>query len=100
MESSIERGKEVLLSDVGITCPHQPLDLLAICRLERAKTSNIERLENVRQVGRHAERNDVVLLAVELEVGRVVAVVAIEYKEAINPDFSSFGMLIKVLNPF
>jgi hypothetical protein len=51
-------------------------------------------------VGRHAERDDVVLLAVELKVSRVVAVVAVEDKEAMNPDCSSFGMLVEVLNPF
>ena len=100
LESRVERRKEVLLSDVGYACPHHPLDLSAICRLERAETSNIERLEDVRRVRRHAERNDVVLLAVELEVGRVVAVVAVEDEEAINPGCSSFGMLVEVLNPF
>ena len=54
----------------------------------------------MRRVGRHAERNDVVLLVVELEVGRVVAIVAVEDEEAINPDFSSFSMLVEVLDPF
>ena len=51
-------------------------------------------------MGRHAERDNVVLLAVELEVGRVVAVMAVEDKEAMNPNCSSFGMLVEVLNPF
>jgi hypothetical protein len=51
-------------------------------------------------VGRHAERDDVVLLAVELKVSRVVAIVAVEDKEAINPDCSSVGMLVEMLNPF
>ncbi|KAK3686091.1 hypothetical protein B0T22DRAFT_241101 [Podospora appendiculata] len=77
---------------------HDPgrLDLLAVCRLERAETSNIKWLEDVRRVGRHAEHDD----AVELEVGRVVAVVAVEDEEAINPGYSSFGMPVEVLNPF
>jgi len=51
-------------------------------------------------VGRHVERDNVVLLAVELEVGRVVAAMAVEDKEAMNPDCSSFGMLVEVLNLF
>ena len=85
---------------MGYTRPHHLLDLLAICRLERAKAPNIEWLEDVRRVGRHAERDDVVLLAVELKVSRVVAVVAVEDKEAINPDCSSFGILVEMLNPF
>ena len=49
---------------------------------------------------RHAEGNDIVLLAVDLEVGRVVAVVAVEDEEAMNSGCSSFGMLVEVLNPF
>jgi hypothetical protein len=85
---------------VGYTCPYYPLDLLAICPLEWAKTSNIERLEDVRRVGRYIERDNVVLLIVELKVGRVVAIVAVEDEEAMNPDCSSFGMRVKVLNPF
>ncbi len=51
-------------------------------------------------MGRHIEGNDVVLLVVELKVGRVVAVVAVEDKEATNPSCSSFGILVEVLNPF
>jgi hypothetical protein len=50
-------------------------------------------------VGRHAEGNDVVLLAVELEGGRVVAAMAVEDEEAINPSCSSFGMLVEVFDP-
>lgn len=44
--------------------------------------------------------DDVIFLVVELEVSRVVAVMAVEDMEAMNPDCSSFGMLIEVLNPF
>ena len=51
-------------------------------------------------MGRHIEGNDVVLLAVELEVSRVVAVIAIKDKEATNPSYSSFSVLVKVLNLF
>ena len=85
MESGVERGKEVLLGDVGYTCPYQPLDLLAICRLERAKTPNIEQLKDIRRVGRYIEYNNIVLLIVELKVGRVVAIVAVKDEEAMNP---------------
>ena len=49
---------------------------------------------------RHTESNDLVLLVVDLEVGRVVAVVAVEDKKAVNPGCSSFSMLVEVLNPF
>ncbi len=100
MESYIERRKEVLLSDVYNACLYYPLDLLAIYCLKQAKTSNIEQLEDVRQVGRYIEGNNVVILVVELEVSQVVAVVAIKDKEAINPSYSSFSILVKVLNLF
>ncbi len=100
MESYIERRKEVLLSNIYNACLHHPLDLLAICCLKQAETSNIEQLEDIRQVGRHTEGNNVVILVVELEVSQVVAVVAIEDKEATNPSCSSFSVLVEVLNPF
>jgi hypothetical protein len=51
-------------------------------------------------VGRYTESYNVILLVVDLEVGRVVAVIAVEDKEAINPGYSSSSMLIEVLNPF
>ena len=100
LESRIERRKKVLLSDIGYTCSHHPLDLLAIYYLKRAETSNIKWLKDVRRVRRHIERDNVILFIVELEVGRVVAIVAIEDEEAINPSYSSFSILIEVLNLF
>ena len=48
LESYIERRKKVLFSNIGYTYSHYPLDLLAICYLKRAKTSNIKWLEDVR----------------------------------------------------
>ena len=51
-------------------------------------------------MGRHAAGNDVVLPAIEFEIGQVIAVMAIEDKEAINPSCSSFGVFVEVLNPF
>jgi hypothetical protein len=51
-------------------------------------------------VGRHIESNNIILLIVDLEVGRVVAIMAIEDKEAISPGYSSSSILIEVLNLF
>jgi hypothetical protein len=51
-------------------------------------------------MGRHIKGDDVVVFAIELEVGRIVAIVAVEDKEAINPNCSSFGILVEILNPF
>ncbi len=100
LESRIERGKKVLLSNIGYACSHHPLDLLAVCCLKQAEISNIKWLEDIRRVKRYIERNDVILFVVELEVSRVVAIVAVEDKEAINPGYSSFSILIEVLNLF
>jgi hypothetical protein len=57
-------------------------------------------LEDVRRVGRHTESDGVVLLAAELEVGRVVALVAIQDQEAINTYCTGLGVLVEMLVPF
>jgi hypothetical protein len=59
-------------------CAHQLLNLVTISLLQWPKAANIKWLALVGGVCRHAECDDVVLLAVELELGRVVAFVAVE----------------------
>jgi hypothetical protein len=58
--------------------PHQVLNLAAVCLLQRPKAANIEWLEEVGGIRRYTEYDNVVLLAVELEFRRVVALVAVE----------------------
>ncbi len=58
--------------------PHQVLNLATVRLLQRPKAADIEWLEQVRRMQRHIESDDVVLLAIELEFGRVVAFVAVE----------------------
>lgn len=48
---------------------------------------------------RHKKRNDVILLAVDLEVGRVMAVVTVENQKVITAYRSRLCMLVKVLDP-
>ena len=62
---------------------HQVLDLATVRLLQQPKAANIERLEEVGGMRRHAERNDVVLLAMELEFSRVVALVAVKDQQPI-----------------
>jgi hypothetical protein len=50
-------------------------------------------------VRRHADSNNLVLLAVLLECERVVALIAVNNKEPISAYNSSLCMLIKVLQP-
>jgi len=58
--------------------PYQVLNLATVRLLQRSKAADIEWLEEVRRMRRHVKRDDIVLLAVELEFGRVVAFVAVE----------------------
>ena len=48
---------------------------------------------------RHAERDDVVLLAIVLEFGRVVALVAVEDQQPISAFRTRCCMEIEVLDP-
>ena len=48
---------------------------------------------------RHVECNDVVLLAVELEFGRVVAFVAVEDQQPIFAFCTTCCMVVEVLDP-
>ncbi len=49
---------------------------------------------------RYIKRNNVILFIIELKVSRVVAIIAVKDEEAINFSYSSFSMLIKMLNLF
>ena len=95
----MEGVEELDLGDMGNTDPNQILDLSAIRHFQRPKTAYIERLEPMRRVGRHIKGNDVVVLAVLLEVVGMVALVAIKDEEAICARCAPSGMLVKVLNP-
>jgi hypothetical protein len=51
----------------------------------------------VRQVRRHAESDNLVILAVLLEIKRVVALIAVNNKQLISAYNSPLCMLVKVL---
>ena len=52
----------------------------------------------MRRMSRHTKRNNVVLLAIELEIDRVMALVAIDDEKTILSNSTRFGVLVKVLN--
>jgi hypothetical protein len=51
----------------------------------------------MQRVGRHAESNDIVLLTVLLEFERVVALIAVKYKQSVRANSASLCMRVKVL---
>ena len=78
---------------------HQVLNLATVRPLQRPKAANIEWLEQVGGMRRHAECNNVVLLAIELEFGRVVALVAVEDQQPIFAFRARYCMEVEVLDP-
>jgi hypothetical protein len=78
---------------------HQVLNLATVRLLQWPKAANIEWLEEVGGMRRHAECDDVVLLAIELEFGRVVALVAVEDQQPIFAFRTRCCMEVEVLDP-
>jgi hypothetical protein len=68
-EGLAKGAEELELADVVDMQTHQVLNLAAVRLLQRPKAANIEWLEQVGGMRRHAECDNVVLLAVELEFG-------------------------------
>jgi hypothetical protein len=79
--------------------PHQVLDLATVRLLQRPKAADIEWLELVGRVRRYIERNDIVLLVVKLEFGRVVTLMAVEDQQPVFTLCPGCYMVIEVLDP-
>jgi hypothetical protein len=76
---------------------HEVFGLAPVRLLQRSKTSHVKRLQKVRRVRRHADSDNVVILAVLLEIERVVALMSVNNKQSVGANYPSLCMLIKVL---
>ena len=79
--------------------PHETFDFFSVRPFQRPKAPNIKRLELMRRMSRHIERNYVLFLTVELKIGRMVAFVAIKDKEPVGALRTTFCMEIEVFYP-
>ena len=82
-EGRAKAAEELKLAHIVDMHPHQVLNLATVRLLQRLKAANIEWLEEVGRMWRYVEYNDVILLVIELEFGRVVAFVAVEDQQPI-----------------
>ena len=78
---------------------YQVLYLATVRLLQRPKAANIEWLEEVGRMRRYAEHDNVVLLAIELEFSRVVALVAIEDQQSVFASCARRYIEVEVLDP-
>ena len=99
-EEGLAKGIEELeLADIVDMKAYQVLDLATVYLLQRSKAANIERLEKVGRMRRYTERDDVVLLVIALEFGRVVALVAVEDQQPIFTFRARCYIEVEVLDP-
>ena len=78
---------------------HKIFNYATVSFFKKTKATDIERLELVGRMGRHTKRNNVVVVAVGLEICRMVAFVTIEDKETFRSLCTLFCMLVEMLNP-
>ena len=78
---------------------HKIFNYATVSSFERTKATDIERLEIVGRTGRHTKRNNVVVVAVGLEICRMVAFVTIENKKTFKSLCTLICMLVEMLNP-
>ena len=100
MERFEKAGEEILLGDMGLVASHKILDVNRIRAFQYRKTGYVERLESMGGMGRHTERNNIVILAVFFELDRVVAFITVKDKKTFSTFSTRFNMFIKILNLF
>ena len=98
-EGRAKAAKELELTHVVNIHLYQVFNLATVRLLQRPKAANIEWLKEVRRMQRHIECDDVVLLAMELEFGRMVALVAVKDQQPIFAFRPRRYIAIEVLDP-
>ena len=78
---------------------YKNLDLAIVRLLKWSKTSNIKRLKKMRRISRHAENQNIIILAMSLKSIRIMALVAVKNKKSIYTFRARFYMLIKMFYP-
>lgn len=99
-ESLAECTEKLQLADVTYVTTHQVFYLATVCLFQRSEAPDIKRLEQMRGMWRHAQRHDVVPLAVELELHGVVALVAVEDQQPVCAYLPRVRVAVEVLDPF
>lgn len=99
-KEGLAKGTEELeLAHVVDMRAHQVFNLATVRLLQWPKAVNIKWLEVVGGMRRHAERDDVLLLVVALELGRVVAFMAVEDQQPVFALCPARYVMAKVLDP-
>ena len=98
-EGLVEGIEKLKLAYIVNIHAYQVLDLATVRLLQQSKAANIEWLEEVRRIRRYIERNDVILLVVELEFGRVVAFVTVEDQQLVFAFRTRYYIEVEVLDP-
>ena len=76
--------------------PHESLDLATVRLLKWSKTSNIKRLKKIRRMSRHAESQNIIVLAMGLKSIRMMALMTVKNKKSIYTLRARFCVLIKM----
>ena len=77
---------------------HKIFNYATVSFFKRTKATDIEKLKLIKRIGKHIKRNNIVIVAVGLEICRMVTFVTIEDKETFKFFCTLFYMLIEMLN--
>jgi hypothetical protein len=77
----------------------QASDFLLVRLFQGSKTPNVKRLQDMRGMWRHTDRNNLAFLTEILELKRLVALMAVNNKQLVTAYCTSLCMLDEVLQP-